>query len=310
MTDCRSSRSYRRLFRTAVLSCLVLALSGCALSPLATRTAAFSNAATAAIRQTNNAYQLVNRAYSDAQVATLVANYDTTPFDAGKFKPFLPEKDLAVRTQVLNGLQQYATLLAEVSGNQPITELETQAKAAGNSLVNLSQDDFSGFKIDSAEKNLAVSAVVAIGSILIEHERARALPGILDKMNKPIQDICTILENDIGTVGKPGLASALHRDYDDQIAAQLKFIRDHGASMSAEQRRIEIEALPKLVMAQQQSDRTLAATSKSLAALASAHAALSATKTQKNAPAFKLELTRMMQEVQAINGFYTTLNAN
>jgi len=300
-------------FRAVVLTGLVAALSGCSLSlslsPLAARTASFSTAATATIAQTTNAYQLVNQAYSDAQMATLVATYDTTPFDAAKIKPFLPAKDLEVRTQVLNGLQQYATLLAEVSGNQPITDLETQATAAGSALVKLQQDDFKGFKIDSTEQNLAVTAVAAIGGVLIEHERARALPGILDKMNKPIQDICTILESDIGAVGKPGLASALHREYDDQIAAQQKFIRDNAASMTADQKRTEIEALPKLVQAQRQSDQALAATSKSLAALAAAHAALTATKTQKDAPAFKLELTEMVEDAQAINSFYTSLNS-
>jgi hypothetical protein len=128
-------------------------------------------------------------------------------------------------------------------------------------------------------------------------------------MNTPIQNICSILESDIGTVGKPGLASELHLDYDNQIAAQQKFIRDNAASMSADQKRTEIEALPKLVLAQQQSDQTLAATVKSLAALAAAHAALTATKTQKNAPAFKLELTEMVQDAQTINGFYTSLSA-
>jgi hypothetical protein len=284
-------------------------LSGCALSPLATRTAAFSTAVTATISQTTNAYQLVNQTYEDAQIATLVATYDRTPFDATKIKTYLPQKDLDVRTKVLSGLQQYATLLAEVSGNQPISDLETQATAAGDALVKLQQDDFKGFKIDSTEQNLAVTAVAAIGGALIEHERARALPGILDKMNKPIQDICKVLEDDIGTVGKAGLASELHLDYDTQIADQQKFIRDNAASMSADLRRTEIETLPRLVLAQRKSDEALAATAKSLSALAAAHASLAATKTQKNAPAFKLELNELVEDAQAINSFYASLSS-
>jgi hypothetical protein len=295
-----------RALHVAVTVSLVAA-SGCAISPLATRTAAFSSAATATIAQTTNAYQLVNQAYSDAQMATLVATYDTTGFDPSKLQPFLPAKDLAVRTQVLNGLQQYATLLAEVSGNQPITDLETQATAVGASLGKLQQDDFKSFKISSTDQNVAVTAVAALGSVLIEHERSRALPGILDKMNAPIQQICTILQSDIGAEGKPGLASAVHRQYDNQIDAEQKFIRDHAASMTADQKRIEIETLPKLVLAQQQSDQALAATSKSLAALAAAHAALTATKSQKDAPAFKLELSEMVQDAQAVNSFYSSL---
>lgn len=287
----------------------IIALCGCALSPLATRTAAFSTVATATVTQTTNAYQLVNQTYIDAQIATLVATYDRTPFDATKIKDFLPAKDVEVRTKILDGLKQYATLLAEVSGDKPITDLETQTKAAGDSLVKLQQDDFKGFKIDSTEKDLAVTALSAIGAVLIEHERSRALPGILDKANKPIQDICKILEDDIGTVGKAGLASELHLDYDTQILDQQRFIRENASSLSVDQRRIEIEKLPALVLAQHKSDEALAATSKSLAALASAHAALAATKTQKDAPAFKLELNELVQDAQTISGMYNSLSA-
>ena len=296
-------------FWAIVLFGPVIAISGCALSPLATRTAAFSTAATATVTQTTNAYQLVNQTYADTQMATLVANYDSTGFDPSKIRSFLPAKDLAVRTKVLDGLKQYATLLAEVSGNQPITDLETQAKATGDALVKLQQEDFKSFKIDSTEKDLAVTAVAAIGGVLIERERARALPGILDKMNKPIQNICKILDDDIGTTDTPGLADALHRDYDKQIDAQETFIRTNAATMSADQKRTEIEKLPSLVQAQQKSDEALAATSKSLAALAAAHSALAATKNQKDAPAFKLELSELVQNAQAIDSFYNSLSS-
>lgn len=294
----------------AVLVFGVAALfSGCAISPLATRTASFATAANAAVTQTNNAYQLVNQTYIDAQTATMVANYDVTGFDASKIKPFFPAKDLQVRTQILSSLQQYATLLAVVAGNQPVTDLETQVSAAGTALQTLGKDDasFTGFKVTPTEQNVLQSAVVAFGGALIEHERAKALPGILDKMNPPIQQICTILESDIGTLSKPGLADQLHRSYDDQIAAEQKFILDNDKTLNAEEKRTEIETLPKLVQAQQQADQQLAATSNALAALAAAHAALTSTKTAKDSPAFKVELDVLVQNIQSVNGYYTSL---
>jgi len=306
--------STHRLSRAFLICGLLPFLNGCALSPLAARTAAFSTAATATVNQTTSAYQLVNQTYFDTQVARMIANYNRNGFDPAKIKPFLPPADLAVRTQVLQGLQQYATLLAEVSGNQPITDLETQAKAAGTSLKTLQTDSFSSFKMNGAglndqQRNLAVTAVTALGSILIEHERSRALPGILDKMNEPIQKICAILESDIGTVDKPGLAAELHENYDEQIASQQKFITDNAATLTPEEKRTEIAALPKLVQAQQQGDQALAATVKALQSLAAAHAALAGTKTQKDAPAFKLELTQMTQDAQMLNSFYTSLKS-
>ena len=295
-----------RTTRFLLLPGVLLTLSGCMISPLATRTAAFSTAATATAAQTTSAYQLVNQAYYDAQLAMLAANYDPATFKPNLIAPYLPEKDLAVRTAVLNGLTQYATLLAEVSGNQPVTDMETQIKASGAALVKLQQDDFKAFKISPTEQHIAVTAVTALGNVLIERDRARALPGILDKMDQPIHDICTILQSDIGTVDKPGLANALHLEYDKQIAYEQRFIEQNGASMSADEKRAEIETLPKLVVAQQQADKTLAATAKSLGELAAAHAALTQTKSQKDAPAFKLKLAELEQDAQTINGFYQT----
>ncbi len=289
--------------------CGTLLLSGCQISPLATRTAAFSTAATATIAQTENAYQRVNQAYLDAQVTHLVANYDTQGFQSSLFQPILTPKDLAVRTQVLNGLQQYATLLAEVSGNQPITELETQTKAVGSALTKMQKDDFQSFKVNATDKNIAETAVVAIGSVLIEHQRAHALPRILNQMNPPIQEISRILERDIGTVGSPGLASLLHRKFDDQIADEQQYIRINEKALTPDQKRTEIETLPKLLLAQQQADQALAATSKALAAFAACHAALTETKAQKNSPAFRLELAKMEQNVQALSSFYSSLGA-
>jgi hypothetical protein len=127
-------------------------------------------------------------------------------------------------------------------------------------------------------------------------------------MNKPIQDICKVLQDDIGTTDTPGLADALHRDYDRQIDAEQTFIRNNGGSMTPDQKRTEIETLPRLVLAQQQSDQALAATSKSLAALAAAHAALASTKSQKDSPAFKLELNELVQNAQSISSFYSSLS--
>ncbi|HZL25795.1 MAG TPA: hypothetical protein VFC39_04615, partial [Acidobacteriaceae bacterium] len=60
-----------RSTRIFLLPGLLLTFSGCMISPLATRTAAFSTAATATAAQTTSAYQLVNQAYYDAQLAML-----------------------------------------------------------------------------------------------------------------------------------------------------------------------------------------------------------------------------------------------
>ena len=114
-------------------------LSGCSLSPLAKRTADFSSAAAATSIDTASAYQIVERAHYDTEVATLVANYDTDGFHPEKIKPFLKPEDQETRTRILNGLTQYAETLAEVSGDQPLADVDKQAAVLGNSLKDLSK---------------------------------------------------------------------------------------------------------------------------------------------------------------------------
>ena len=79
---------------------------------------AFSTAANKTIAQTSNAYDAVNQIYFDAEAETLVATFDTEGFHPDKIKPFIPAKDLEVRTKVLKSLKQYADLLAEIAGDK------------------------------------------------------------------------------------------------------------------------------------------------------------------------------------------------
>ena len=113
-----------------ILFCLFF--SGCGItSPLfGSRAAAFSSAATATIAQTTNAYQLINQTYSDAQVATLKYRLRHSQTDPSKISAYLPAKIFPVGRGWRDDLEQRsATLLAEVSGDQPSPDLEH--KAAG-----------------------------------------------------------------------------------------------------------------------------------------------------------------------------------
>lgn len=306
------SSCYLRVRLAAAAALLLCAglIGGCAMNPLANRAAAFSTAATAAATQTLNAYDQVNHAYSDGQMAVLVANYDRKGFDQDKLHPFLPEKDLAVRRKVLNGLKDYAALLAEISGDKPVAEFEAQAAASADALRRLDSNSIKVLKVSDEQRNLAVTAVTAMGAILIEHQRAKALPAILEKMNGPIQNICSILRDDIGTLDSAGLADAVHRSFDRQIEAQKDFIDQHEKSMTAIEKRAEIETLPKLVLAQRQADEALASTRDTLADLAAAHAALTATKGEKDSPAFRLKLNQLIENARTVAGYYQSASTS
>ncbi len=290
-----------------LLTASVLA-AGCSLSPLAKRTAAFSTAATAAATDSTNGYQAVEDIFYQAQVSALVISFDTQGFDRTSIQPFIPAPDMRVRTDILNGLHDYAELLADVSGDKPIDALDKSTSALGSSLQAFSKDDLKSFA-SAQDINIAVTALNALGGILIEHKRSRELPGILDRMKEPIQTICTLLQKDIGDTQKSGLRNQMHNSYGDIIRKQQQFIHQNEKSMSASEKRTEIERLPKLVLASTRADRILANTQQELADLASAHTALAETAHQKDSPAFKTRLSQLFDDVRRLKDVYSSLDS-
>ena len=213
---------------------LVLLISGCSISPLSQRATSFSTAATAATLKVQNAYQLIEQSYTDAQMASLVNNFDAKGFNPSQIQSFMPSAAMQARTQIIAGLRQYATVLAEVSGNQSVTALDMQSEALGKSLQGLSTSTglSSVAKNANMDVGIASTAVDALGRMLIEHKAAKELSRILTQMQKPIDQICHLLEDDIGTPEGGGLRNQLKIDYDGLIAEQRTYIYANEAKMT------------------------------------------------------------------------------
>jgi hypothetical protein len=288
---------------------LLLLLSGCSVSPLSQRVTAFSTAATAATLKVQNAYQLVEQSYTDSQMASLVNNFDAKGFNPSQIQSFMPSAAMEARKQMIAGLQQYATLLSEVSGNQPVTALDTQSAAVGKSLQSLNGSTGLNSVAKNADTDVGVAstAVDALGRMLIEHKTAKELPGILTQMQKPVNQICQLLEDDIGTPEGGGLRNQLKIDYDSLIAEQRTYIYANEAKMTPDEKRTEIQKLPQFVIAKQQNDATLAQTQSALKALAATNDALVTTRSSKQAPAFRALLTELVAEGQQIGSVYETM---
>lgn len=288
---------------------LLLLLSGCSVSPLTQRATQFSTAATAATLKMQNAYQLVEQSFADMQTAELVNNFEKSGFSPAQIKPFMPTQAMQARTKMLAGLQQYATLLAEVSGNQPIAALDTQSKALGTALRGLS--DSSGLTQVAANAhtgiNVADTAVDALGRLLIERDREQKLPAILTQMQKPVDDMCQLLEADIGTPNGFGLRSELHSSYSRLIGAQIRYILDNEKTMRPDEKRAEIEKLPQMAATEKQDDLILQQTQAALKSLAEANDALVTTKGSKKAPAFRTLLSQLVAQGQQIGSVYSAM---
>lgn len=300
-----------KAIRACVCFCAVMMASGCGLSPLAKRATAYSKAASTATLEVKSAYQLVEESYYDVEVASLQKNFDTDGFDPAKFQPFLSEEDMKARTQLLEGLQQYATLLAAVSGNQEVTALDKQSEAVGKKVQALSKD--SGLqtvaKNASMDGGIAAAAVDALGRVLMEREMAKELPSILDSMQKPMDQICQLLEDDIGDPQTGGLRNQLKLDYDRLIKDQTAFIYANEKTMSPSEKQDAIAKLPELAAAEKKGDAALAQTQEALKKLATTHDALVDTKKSKDAPAFESLVSQLEEEGQQLGAVYSATTA-
>ena len=303
-----------------VMLCEVAALiglasfNGCSVSPMSKRTAAFSTAAVATTQKTTKAYELVEGSYHDSQVAALVDAYEQDGFHPEKIQPFLSAEDMKVRTRVLEGLTKYAETLAEISSDQPLKTLDVQAAAFGKSLQTLSRNGeikplAKSAHISDTELNIVTTAVDALGRALIENRRRKDLPEVLQQMKEPVNQICELLEKDIGDPEKSGLRNELKNNYQTLIRKQEQFIDHNKRQMSAQEKRQEIQRLPQLVSEAQAADESLAATQKALAQLAKTHAALVESGNAKDSPGFRTLLAELIDYGQQLADFYQKLPA-
>lgn len=292
---------------------MVLLVAGCSVSPMVKKASDFATAATAASEDATNAYQLVEQVHYDAELERLVTDFGTAGFDLNSIQPFMKPEDMDVRTRLIKGLSEYAETLAAVAGDQPLTDMDTQAEAVGKSLRDLSTSDalasmVKKAKIDTTDLNLFTTAVDALGRAIINHKRSSELPALLKEAKGPIATICTLLQADIGDPETHGLRNALKNDYLTEIEKQEKFIKNN-PTLGPLDKQAAIRAVVTLAKAARDSDKTLAATQKEFADLAKTNAALADTDTKKDSPAFKTMLSELVNDERELRGFYEKLPA-
>lgn len=294
----------------------VLGITGCSLSlsPLSRRSSAFGNIASVAVRDTSTAYQTVEDATYQAEVSSLVLNFDREGFRREKIQPFLPAQDLDIRLTLLHGLQEYADQLASTAGEKAFAPLDQQTAALAQSLTTLSTNDalrkLAPEASDSEVKGIA-TAVDVLGRVLIERKRRQELPHIIRQMQPPLEQLSILLIRDIGTPpndGQPGsgLRNVLWRRYETLISNQEDFVVNGSKQFTPAERANEIGKLPQLVSQQRTADGALARTQTTLRDLVSTHRALL---DADQAGTFKTRLSELVEDGQQIASFYSTLNS-
>jgi hypothetical protein len=309
----RTSRARAKLTGAGVVwlgfgGVLILA-AGCT-APITKRTAAFSAQAAPAITLTRAVYGLVETTNVRRRRMDQIAAYDTTAFDApAAGRDFAQAADFKERAAILDLLQRYIDELAAVSGDRDVGGIDEESKAAAASMGALAKTGLPALThskqaaLSTDEVTAAGLAIDALGRVLLERQRARALPAIVAAADSSVATLCMLLREDIGEPETAGLRMVLRVDYEGMETAEDAAIRDHPREYSYPEKRAAVDELYALVDQQALADSTLAKAGDALAGLAKAHAALAASARDHRAPGFAarlLELKRQAGQLEAL----------
>jgi hypothetical protein len=299
----------RRLLPGVVCLCLSFA-TGCSLSPLARNTAAFSSATNLLVENTGNVYRTAVRLNEQAQASLLVARYDTDhPMDPHTIRPLIDNKGLNARTKVLEGLLVYAQTVADMAGGVSAPGLDEAAAACGANLKSLSDalaDSAStGISIGASEANAASTAMKALGDLLVNREIHHSVPKIIRDMDPNVAELSKLLSNDVEI-----LRDQAGRDYEQILAQEDQFIRHSGSSLSATERRAEIERLPRILSDRRITDDMLVELQVTLRKVALTHHALAVAAARKDNASLQARIADLRASAEQLASFYESLSSS
>jgi hypothetical protein len=213
--------------------------------------------------------------------------------DAGKSLTTLAKKDLPA---LMSGPPKAAgtTTTTTISPGGTISTTTTTAGSAAGAASS------AGSAGSSASGGDAALAIDAIGHVIAERKRAKALPGILESAEGPVQTLCELLRSDIGAPEPGVLRVVLQTDYEALESAEDAAIRDHPKDYSYPERRAAIDALYSLMGEQEASDATLVEADRALAEFEKAHTELAKTARQKRAPGLRALLAELTAEAEQL----------
>jgi hypothetical protein len=294
--------SIRRLFHAAQLcGTITIALGLVSCDPLQYTSAIsdFATACTNVTQQTKNAYHLVNETVMQQKIDEL-ADKDPPPVDWPKrLTPQISDENLKIRQDLLDGLQGYATALANLTGKTP-TALDDETTKLAASLSDLAdnkrlQHSFRETKLVTKEElNIAATGVDFIGKFLINRTITKNLPANLAKAAPSVNKISTLLADEIG--GAPGDKDGGFREvvadaFDKQLMVQDRIITED--PIRSAKRRDDLAVYGTILKNKRTADTALANTREALMKIGPAHDALLKAST---APA---TFTSIIAQVQA-----------
>lgn len=309
---------------------LCLCASGCT-KPIAEHATVVAAATAPVVDQAAAAYTAANTIHDQAENYDAVTQFDKVSppapvYNPRTVEPLLSQDQVDLRLAVLKALQAYTKSIVAVS-DPDSKDLDDAAKSLGNSLAGLG-DTFlpAGMTAPSKEtivvtggnttnetistqtnaispgeqKGMSV-AIDALGQYLVSKKVKSELPGIVEKMDPQIKDLCELLAKEIDI-----LSSQETIDFNLVIDRQTLFLRT-ASNLDPEVRREQIMKLPQLARQQKQAAQQLKVLRAGLVKLELTHHALAAELQGNNPESIKQKLGDLGTAGGNLGKFYSSL---
>jgi len=277
---------------------------------MAKHATALSTASTEVIRTSEDAYRSAIDLHDREEVSAGVLKVETgKAWDYDQLKPLMTPEALDARIDILEALRAYTKSLSEVTSGVSSPELTAAATAAGTNLKSMGTTiknapglAQTGFSITPQTANLVSTATLAIGEYLVSRKVNAALPGITAEMDPQVEQLCTLLNDDIEILRRQS-----KKDYEDLSRQEWTFIQVNKEKMSPVELRNEIEKLPAFRKDEQRADALLTGLHAALVRLALTHHALTAAAQGNNPEALTARLGEVMAAGSALTTYYKSL---
>jgi|SRR5712664_2198180 len=323
-----SRRLSRYSLRTLVCFAL-LTVVACGDTDAVKKITAFSNATSLVTKNTDDAFDLIERKYEEAQIAVSVANYNSATFNPNAaVKVFFPQEDLKARKLVLEGLRQYAANLAQIMSNDQLNEFDTKTKALGTQLSTVNDDLVAKHilnhnVLNATEIRVFTTALNAIGRWFIEAKRRKIIKENVATMQDSIRAVCELMREDFGLpvdgegtdsspqavrVRRPvrGLRAQLRNEYNDILRAENNFLIHNETKFSPPEKREEIKKLMEITNERNKADETIRSIQGGLKQLAATHDELTKAFDKKDLSLPQM-ISQLIAEGERIQSFYKDL---
>lgn len=205
----RFIKASERRYVTTCLKVFITIISAAVLFGCArptTHISAFSMASEDLAAQAIRGYELLNETTVQRKIAEVAADPELLP-DENTFVGLLEGKEsLAIRMMALDYLRAYSAALGDLSTADVRTDIDKASKDLYGALIGL-RDTFkkeTGKDVGIGNEDLAIiaTAVDAIGTVIAEAKRRRAIKTIVIKADPAVQNVSKLLRDEIPIFGE------------------------------------------------------------------------------------------------------------